>query len=87
MTSGLFDQRGNRKYRVARETLAFIVAARQEDNSSAAFCLTIAITGARISEVLALKPDHIDVANEALVFRTLKGKTKVRSVQFQFQYA
>jgi integrase/recombinase XerD len=45
-----------------------------EDDLAASFCLTIAVTGARISEVLALTSDRIDAANEAIVFDTLKQR-------------
>jgi integrase len=55
MTRALFDQRGNRKYLVARERLAFVCAASEERAAISTFCLTLAFTGARISEVLALR--------------------------------
>jgi len=54
MIPALFDQRGNRKYLVARERLAFVYAASKEPEAISTFCLAIAFTGARISEVLAL---------------------------------
>jgi hypothetical protein len=54
MTPALFDQRGNRKYLVARERLSFVYAASKEPEAISTFCLTLAFTGARISEVLAL---------------------------------
>lgn len=38
------------------------------------FCITMAITGARISEVLALTAERIDEPNEAIVFDTLKRR-------------
>ena len=74
MSGSLFNWNGTRKYLVANERLAFVRAASREDNQIASFCLTLAITGARISEVLALTPDRIDAGNEAIVFETLKQR-------------
>jgi integrase/recombinase XerD len=72
MSRCLFDKSGSRKYLVSSERLAFVSSALSERESIAGFCLTLAVTGARISEVLALTPDRIDNANEAIVFETLK---------------
>lgn len=74
MPGSLFDRRGHRKYLVAAERLAFVNAALRESDLIASFCLTIAVTGARISEVLALTSDRIDAANQAIVFETLKQR-------------
>ncbi len=76
MMPGLFDQRGNRKYLIARERLAFVYVASQESELVSTFCLTMAFTGARISEVLALTVGRIDAADEAVVFETLKQRKK-----------
>ncbi|HEY2068082.1 MAG TPA: site-specific integrase [Rhizomicrobium sp.] len=76
MKNSLFDRTGKRKYLVARERLAFVRAACGEDSEVGAFCLTLAITGARISEVLALTMDRIDSANRAIVFETLKQRER-----------
>jgi len=38
------------------------------------FCLTLAYTGSRISEALALPRERVDVSNIAIVFRTLKRR-------------
>jgi integrase/recombinase XerD len=72
----LYDRAGNRKYLVARERLAFVKAATTERGDIATFCLTLALTGARISEVLALTPERIDTADVAIVFETLKQRKK-----------
>ena len=77
MTQTLFDRTGNRKYLVARERLAFVRAACVKGGDVGAFCLTLAITGARISEVLALTPARIDGANGAIIFKTLKQRKKL----------
>jgi site-specific recombinase XerD len=76
MTPALFDQRGNRKYLVARERLAFVYVASKERDAISTFCLTMVFTGARISEVLALTASRIDAANEAIIFDTLKQRRK-----------
>jgi integrase len=74
MSGSLFDKCGHRKYLVASERLAFVSAALNENDLTASFCLTLAVTGARISEVLALTSDRVDIANEAIVFETLKQR-------------
>jgi integrase/recombinase XerD len=76
MTQSLFDPTGNRKYLVARERIAFVSAAAAEGGAVGALCLTLAFTGARISEVLALNPERIDASNEAIVFETLKQRKR-----------
>ncbi len=76
MTQTLFDQTGNRKYLVARERRAFARAACAEGGEIGTFCLTLAFTGARISEVLALTPERIDKGNCAIVFECLKRRER-----------
>jgi integrase len=82
MSDSLFDGYGNRKYLVSKERAAFLDAGLRCNLELSSFCLTLALTGARISEVLALSEANIDAGNEALVFRTLKqrGKTRFRLV-------
>lgn len=70
----LFDAHANRKYLVARERQAFVRAAFDECEAVATFCLTMAFTGARISEALAITAERIDVADEVIVFETLKQR-------------
>ncbi|MDE2112027.1 MAG: tyrosine-type recombinase/integrase [Alphaproteobacteria bacterium] len=76
MSGSLFDRSGCRKYLVSQERCAFVVTALRQDELIAAFCLTLAISGARISEVLALMPEHIDHLNGAFVFETLKRRKR-----------
>ena len=76
MTPALFDHCGNRKYLIARERLAFVYAASKEREAVSTFCLTLAFTGARISEVLALTANRVDAADEAVIFETLKQRKK-----------
>jgi integrase len=77
MSGSLFDQSGMRKYLTARERFAFAHAAYQEGGETGTFCLTLALTGARISEVLALTPERIDASDGAIIFRTLKQREKI----------
>lgn len=70
----LFDCSGTRKYLASRERLAFVFAANREEGPIATFCLTLAITGARISEILALTPERIDLADGAIIIETLKQR-------------
>ncbi len=76
MSGSLFDRGGVRKYLTARERLAFVYAASNESEAISTFCLTLAFTGARISEVLALTISRVDAADEAIVFETLKQRKK-----------
>jgi integrase/recombinase XerD len=75
-TQTLFDRSGQRKYLAARERLSFASTAIEEAGPVATFCLTLAFTGARISEVLALTPARIDTGNAAIVFETLKQRRR-----------
>jgi integrase len=72
----LFDNCGKRKYIVADERRRFLSAALDEGGRVGSFCATLALTGARISEVLALTPDRIDTAARAIVFETLKRRKR-----------
>jgi integrase len=56
MDWSLFDAKGQRKYLTPAQRAAFIAAALRVDPNTCSFCLTLALTGARISEVLALSP-------------------------------
>lgn len=76
MTFSLLDGLGRRKYLTPTERRAFINAALDANSGTSSFCLTLALTGARISEVLALTTDRIDVGNSALVFETLKRRRR-----------
>jgi integrase len=76
MTQMLFDNTGNRKYLVARERFSFASAAAAEGGEVGAFCLTLAFTGARISELLALTPERIDRVGGVIVFETLKRRKR-----------
>ena len=72
----LFDLQGQRKYVNAAERHAFMDAARHAPPKVETFCLTLAHTGARISEALALTPVRIDSSAQAIVIESLKKRTR-----------
>ncbi len=79
MTSELFTSEGNRKYLTAEEQARFIAAANAQERAEVrTFCLTLAYTGCRISEALALHPARIDLSAKEITFRTLKQRDKIR---------
>ncbi len=72
----LYDRQGNRKYLTREERRAFIKAAEEAEPEIETFCLTLALTGARISEVLAVTPARIDQSAAVIVFECLKRRSK-----------
>ena len=83
MTSELFTFEGKRKYLTAEEQGRFISAANAHERAEVrTLCLTLAYTGCRISEALALTADRVDLSDKSITYQTLKqrGKVKYRSV-------
>jgi integrase/recombinase XerD len=76
MTQTLLDCSGNRKYLVSSERIAFVAEALNAGGAIASFCLTLALTGARISEALALTVERVDANNGAIIFETLKRRKR-----------
>ena len=76
MSWSLFDAKGQRKYLTPTERAAFISAAFKAEPTTSSFCLTLALTGARISEALALTSDRLDVSDSVIVLETLKRRRK-----------
>ena len=72
----LYDTAGRRKYLTTQERLQFIEEARLRSSDIETFCLTLAYTGARISEVLALETSSIDMAAGIIVFESLKKRRR-----------
>jgi len=70
----LFDLHGRRKYLCEPEGRRFLAAARRADPEMRAFALLLAYAGCRISEALAVRPQHLDTAAGLVVFRTLKRR-------------
>ena len=70
----LVDARG-RKYLTGEERARFLAAARAHPRPTVqTFALTLAHTGCRISEALALRASDVDLAASELRFRTLKRR-------------
>ena len=63
----LYDQHGHRKYLTPAERDAFLKAADESEvREVRTFCATLAYTGCRISEALALTADRIDLKDGAI---------------------
>lgn len=70
----LFDLQGKRKYLTPIERKAFIRAAERMPVSVRTFLLTLAFTGARISEVLSLTRAQIDRNDGVVILECLKKR-------------
>lgn len=76
--SGLLTPRGLRKYLTPEERGAFIAAAKSlRSRPARSYCLTLALTGARISEPLEVTPLHLDRVTKTITLRTLKRRRLV----------
>lgn len=74
----LLTPRGLRKYLTPEERGTFIAAAKSlKSRPARSYCLTLALTGARISEPLEVTPLHIDWAARTITLRTLKRRKLV----------
>lgn len=73
----MFDRSGGRKYLNSAERKKLLAVAEDEADASAqAFALTLFYTGCRISEALNLTAERVDFTNRALVFETLKRRSR-----------
>jgi integrase len=72
--ASLFTARGERKYLNRSERARALEATARLPKDRALFCLTLAWTGARLSEVLALRPVDFQLADGLISFRTLKRR-------------
>ena len=72
----LFGQSGSRKYLNAAERLRFLESAQRLPPPERLFCETLAWSGGRISEVLALTPAAIDVETGVVCIQTLKRRKR-----------
>jgi integrase len=72
----LFTPEGHRKYLIAAEWQAFLAAARDAEPEIRSFCMTLAYTGARVSEVRALTVTSIDLATDSIVIECLKRRRR-----------
>lgn len=73
----LWDDQGRRLYLNATEREAFRNAAKKQDDREArTFCHLLLFTGCRISEALETTPERFDWEDQAVMFRTLKKRSK-----------
>jgi len=72
----LFDGSGCRKYLTQGERKAFLRAAKRVEPDISRFCRTLAYSGCRISEALALTWDRVDTAHGLLIFESLKKRRR-----------
>ncbi|WP_019368018.1 tyrosine-type recombinase/integrase [Sphingomonas sp. ATCC 31555] len=73
----VFTTGGHRKYLTSKELSCFAETARCAPLDVQTFCLTIAHTGCRISEALALTADNIDFEAQTLIIKCLKKRGKI----------
>jgi len=74
MQSLVFSQKGKRKYLTAQERNRLLASADNMAPYIATLCWTVAATGLRISEALALSPANIDFESRMMVTRCLKKR-------------
>jgi integrase/recombinase XerD len=72
----LYDQNGQRKYLTPAEREAFLQAADDAEREVRTFCGTLAYSGCRISEALALSADRVDLKAGVLIFESLKKRRR-----------
>lgn len=72
----LFAQSGSRKYLSGAERRRFLESAQGLPPNERLFCLTLAWSGARISEVLGLTPSAIDLDTGVACIETLKRRKR-----------
>src|SRR5580692_6282661 len=72
----LYDCAGRRKYLTPAERREFLRAAENAPCAVRTFCATLAHTGCRLSEALALTATRVDVGAGVLVFESLKKRRK-----------
>lgn len=73
-SASLHGRGGARKYLNRAERRRFLDATGQQRRDYALFCLVLAWTGGRISEVLALAPAAFDLARGVVAIETLKRR-------------
>jgi integrase len=71
----LYDHHGHRKYLTPAERDAFLrTADESEVREVRTFCATLAYTGCRISEALALTADRIDLKDGVIIIESAKKR-------------
>jgi len=72
----LFGINGSRKYLNAAEQKRFQFAIKTLPPEERLFCSILALTGARISEILALTPSAVDLETAQIALKTLKRRKR-----------
>lgn len=70
----IYDLAGRRKYLTPEERRGFLSAAGNAPAEIRTFCETLAHTGCRISEALALTGARVDLCSRVVVFESLKKR-------------
>ena len=70
----LYTPEGARKYLTAAERDVFLAEAAQADRDIQTLCMTLAYSGCRLSEALALTVDRVDLGAGTVVFESLKKR-------------
>ena len=70
----LHDEAGRRLYLTPVERRRFLAVSQTRPEPLRALCHCLAHTGCRISEALALSPEHLDAEGGVLVIRSLKKR-------------
>ena len=70
----LNDPHGKRLYLTAEERAAFMAAARKAAPEVRTLCAVLHDTGCRVSELLEVTPERVDLTGGCIVFRTLKKR-------------
>jgi integrase len=72
----LRDRNGQRKYLNQAERELFFALTNKLSGQERAFCKVLYFTGCRISEALALKAEHLDLADQVVIIETLKRRRR-----------
>ncbi len=72
----LYDSHGSRKYLTPSERQDFMRASEATLQQVSTFCGTLAYTGCRISEALALTADRVDLQDGVVIIESLKKRRK-----------
>ncbi len=70
----LYDPQGARLYLTHSERLAFLREAEKHPRQVRTLCMTLCLTGCRISEALNLVVASVDIEDKTIVFETLKQR-------------
>ena len=77
ITRSLITQDGQRKYLDAEERTRFLQSLQGLPETERMICATLFWTGCRISEALALTPDHISASESMVLIRSLKKRDAI----------